>query len=254
MSRKVKLGLLFIIGYLVCLAVMLPLAPLVRYLPLPFELESPTGTLWDGGAGKISWQNVDLYEVHWKLDAPSLLKGKAKVNIYFGQGADVSGRGIVSLSPWGEWQTENVRLNLPVTWLMERQPMSLPVDIDGEVHLKLPNATSGQPWCETIDGELQWLDGELVTPVGVITPDYPLIAKLSCKAGQPRFTIDHPDSQMDLQVEGMLKADGWQLKGTIKAGEEMEPNIANSLQYVGAPAGEDDVYQLDFAGDFKKKK
>jgi general secretion pathway protein N len=247
MKRGIKFSIFGALVYLICLILTLPAATVVHYLPvkLPVQIARVSGTIWQGKAVSVRWQDLELSQVQWQFHPLSLLKGQSKLSFSFGQGLALAGKGTVSLSPWG-WQADDVRITAPLPLLMELQPMSLPVDAGGEVDLRLTHASSSEPWCEAIDGQLYWLAGELSTPIGTLSPQT-MAAELGCDAGLPQLVVNHKDDELELQANASLTADRWQLKGKLKAGAEMEPTIARSLRYVGDPDS-DGYYRFDFGG------
>jgi Bacterial type II secretion system protein N. len=48
---------------------------------LPVTLQGVSGTLWQGSAHSVVWQNMRLRQVQWDFQALALLRGKAAVNV-----------------------------------------------------------------------------------------------------------------------------------------------------------------------------
>lgn len=225
--------------FLASLIVHIPAALVLSQAPLPpaLKISGVSGTLWAGQADSVRWQNLNLGAVEWSLNVSSLLTGELEAHTRFGRGSDLglSGKGIIGYSLSGQAYAQNLMMSLPADTLLPLMKVPVPVSLDGQLELTLKSFEYAEPYCRSATGSLAWSNGNLISPVGELSPG-PVIAQLQCQDNQIKAQGQQQNGQLSAQFSASLNASrSYQAQGWFKPGAEFPQSLIPSLQWMPAP-------------------
>lgn len=238
MKQRILIALLFLVAYLGFLIARLPADLVVRYAPLPpmVSLEGVSGTLWQGQAARLQVASESFSNLSWDLEVGSLLTLSPRVALRFGQRGGLNGEALVG------WQQSRITardlvLNMPAPWLLSRLPLRLPfpLEVAGQLQLKVDEFAQGQPWCESLYGTLDWVGARADTPAGKLDLADPS-AKLLCQQGKLVAELRQSSEQVSLTGKVELMAGRQFLfQGFLKPGAELPEQMRQGLPFLGQP-------------------
>lgn len=234
---KIKIILLLVVLYLGSLLITLPVQQVVRFIPQNsgVTIGSVSGTLWDGQANHINYNNeFQLQAVKWEFDWLALLGLKLKFDIDFHNGVQaMSGKGAV-LYGFSGWSAENVVVDMSAAELMSYANITVPAEITGDLSLVIKYASQGDPYCHEVDGFAVWNNANVNSELGEVDLKSAHI-DLSCDAGQLVGDIEQKSEELTTTGKFLLKENGlYQLQGLLKPGEQLNSNIKEVFSWVGA--------------------
>nr|WP_086938390.1 type II secretion system protein N [Thaumasiovibrio occultus] len=252
MKQKVALGIGFTAVFSVSLIVHMPASWLYRQVaPLQgVALEGVSGTVFAGKAVNVRYQGQNLGHVDWQMKPWALLLANAKFAVDFGKGSDLgySGAGIVGYRFSGPYASDLVA-TMPAEKVMTFSPMPLPIEIAGQFELRLEEYQWAAPYCAELAGELIWLDGAVVSPLGNIDAGW-ADAALSCEDGAAVVKAEQESDALTSDWLVSLKANNtYVLDGGFTPGEAFPDMLRSQLRYVGNPDGKG-RYSFKFSGQF----
>ncbi|MEC8207767.1 MAG: type II secretion system protein N, partial [Pseudomonadota bacterium] len=189
------------------------------HLPKQLQLGKASGSLWDGRVMQVRFDGEQLNNVRWQLSGWSLFTGKLVGTVRFGDPrdkADISGRADFSYGLFNQSVTvKNTTLRLTVERAMERLKLPLPINAQGRVIVDLDEYSSGQPYCDSLAGEIASPNIDVQGMNGWFSIG-PLSGRLSCKSGDIAVLVD-PDNRLGLEADATLKANlDFKVAGYIK--------------------------------------
>lgn len=216
MSRFLRLTLIGVATFIVCIAVFAP-ASLVRYLIKdggPVALVGPTGTIWRG-SGDLAIAGTPIGRVNWSFAPSMLLTGDLGFDVEVrGDKVDLTGRaGASAKSGHAEFKGQFDTALLSQT--LARYDIHLPgtvtvdhVDLSAAYGARLPQ----------IRGELKWSGGDVGYRLSgrdhaVALP--PLVGFIDSSSGQPEISVYQVDDKMPLML-AKISQDGLASVGITK--------------------------------------
>ncbi|MGF1700997.1 type II secretion system protein N [Photobacterium makurazakiensis] len=238
MKYKILLGTSFSAVLVASLVAHIPASWLWQQAPKVqgLDVSGVSGTPWQGTASQVRWQGMNLGRLQWDMRVFSLLTGKVKLDVRFGQGSEMNlaGRGMVGYGSSGP-VAENLLVSLPARQVMNYVPMTVPVAITGNLELTLRNYQFAAPYCSELDGALAWTSGEVSSPLGAINPG-PVIADLSCEQGSLVAQLEQASADVSSEWTATLsQGNAYALTGWFKPGAEFPPQLAAQLKWLGNP-------------------
>ncbi|MFM4703071.1 GspN family type II secretion system protein ExeN [Aeromonas bivalvium] len=240
MKRKIWILVVFLLAWLGFLLISVPASLVARHLPLPpmVRLEGVSGTLWQGEVARLQYASESLTRLRWDLDGWSLLRLAPEVAVRFGERDGLNGQGVIGWN--GAAFGRDLTLNAPAPWLLARLPLRppFPLTAAGQLQLKVDQFVQGQPWCDSLYGNLFWYGAEAQTPAGKLLLGDPE-ARLSCL--DSTLKVDLKQGSEAVQVAGQLelKADRQYLfLGTLKPGPALPDQMKQGLPFLGQPDGQ----------------
>ncbi|MFD2179134.1 type II secretion system protein N [Veronia pacifica] len=249
MKRKISLSLLLIVVFTVSLVAHLPARLAVNYLPasMGVRLAGVDGTVWQGTAKQVSWQNKPMGRLSWEVHLLQLFLGKADVSVELRGGVNgLDGKGHVGVSFGGPYATDFI-LSAPAEMVLRNVPAPIPVTATGSVNLVVKRYEFASPWCKELDGRLNWVNGAVSSPVGDISAG-DAMANLSCNAGSLSVRGDSKSASLtsnfslELAPDQSYKVDGWFIPGS-----EFPNQLRQQLSWLGQPDS-NGRYPLKFNG------
>ena len=234
---KIKIILLLVVLYFGTLLITLPAQQIVRFIPQTsgITIGSVSGTLWDGQAKHINYNNeFQLQEAKWTFDWLGLFRLKLKLDVYFNNGVKaISGKGAV-LFGFSGWSAENVTVDMSTAELISYANIVVPAEITGDISIVIKYASQGDPYCHEIEGITTWNNAKVNSELGEVDLRSAHI-DLSCDAGQLVGDIKQQSDELTTTGKFLLKANGlYQLQGLLKPGEQLNPNIKEVFSWIGA--------------------
>jgi len=252
MKRVILLITVFVMCFLVFTIVKTPAAVALDlakpHLPKQLQLGKASGTLWDGRIMQVRFDGEQLNNVRWQLSGWSLFTGKLIGTVRFGDPrdkADISGNADFSYGLFNQAVTvKKTTLRLTVERAMERLQLPLPVSAQGRVIVDLDEYSSGEPYCESLSGEIASPNID-VKGMNNWFSIGPLSGRLSCKSGDVAVLVD-PENRLGLEADAVLKANfDFKVAGYIKPEASLPKEVHDAAKFLGRPDNEG-RYPLNF--------
>jgi len=248
--RNKLLGLCFIIvAYVSFLIGTLPAKLALSYISLPtnITITQVEGTVWQGEAKRVSFNNIDVEDVRWDTSVLALLTGSAQVYVEFGRGKNsLRGSGELGYSSAGAYAQE-FTVSASSEWLVAASNIPLPVTTKGSVKLTIAEMQQGQPWCEQLDGKLSWSNAAIESLLGNVEIDS-AVANLTCDNGAIVANIKQGSNQLKLSGIAKLENKGkYTLSAVLVPSNELPKSIRSNLRYVGKENAKGE-YKIYYAG------
>jgi general secretion pathway protein N len=180
------------------------------------RLEGVHGTIWHGGAQRLSWTGQPLGQLQWTLSRQALLgdvHGQVALDDTHWQGrAHFRRTGPQALS------LSDVHAKVPVAWL--HPYLSTPLAPGGRLHADLSELVLREGWPVQLQGVLHWEHATLDDGRGAV-PLGSLYARLEDQAGTRLLAHLGDDGHGPLSLHGQLDATplGWRLDAVLFARE-----------------------------------
>lgn len=234
---KIKLILLFVLFYLGALLITLPADKVVRFIPdnAGITVTAVSGSLWDGQAAQLTYKKqFQLQKLDWKIDWLAVTRLQLKLDIKFTDGMHaMSGKGSVLLGFSGI-SIEDLIVDSSAPELLAYISLPVPVEVSGELSLRIKNAVQGRPYCQQLDGYIDWKNAKINSDMGGVDLDSTHIG-LSCDKGLLVADLKQHSEQLTTTANFLLKEKGvYQLRALLKAGDKLEPAIKDALSWIGS--------------------
>jgi general secretion pathway protein N len=208
------------------------------------------GTVWNGGAQRLSWRSAPLGELRWTVSPWPLLRGRIGGDLALSR-PDGSLRAAYSVSFRGTLRLEDVQADLPVEALASL-PIGMPRNWRGRLSGRFEEIVVSGGWPTTLRGTLD-MDGLIApqprnTSIGsylVVIPDPAAVDET-----QDALTARVTDKEGPFSFEGRftLGADrSFLLDGTLAPRGATPPALLRSLELLG-PADADGRRPLSVSG------
>ncbi|MGF1803900.1 type II secretion system protein N [Aliivibrio sifiae] len=220
-------------------------APKVRGL----SLTGLSGTPWKGQVDSLSWQRVNYGQVQWQIDPFAILKGHAVFSVRFGRGSELElrGKGVVGYSVSMGAYAENMVVSFPVSNVMNRLPMALPVSLQGQAEISIKFFQQGKPWCKQASGEVVWSGGKIISPLGNIDPKT-AIAEVTCVDNKVTLISKQSSEDVASQFNVVLNSNrSYQVNGWFKPEEYFPSSLRSQLKWLGNPDSKGQ-YKVTYSG------
>lgn len=216
----------------------LPAHIVVNHLPLPSQLvlQGVQGTIWNGQAKQVQWQQYSLGEVQWRWQWSALFKAQTQVAVRFGRGSDVQlqGKGMVGYGLSGPFIQQLV-VSLPAQKVQPYLTLPIPLDLQGQVELTVHDYHYQAPWCKQGSGVIAWTQSEVGTPLGTLELG-PVIADISCQQNVLTMNGSQQNEQMSSEFSIELQADRrFSSQAWFKPGVDFPTTLSQQLQYLPTP-------------------
>ena len=244
-----KRGLLIVALFIIFMLVTAP-ASLVNYLApaIPgLSLGHASGTLWHGQMNRLEYKGLVVTPVRWQWQPWSLLTGEAAFKVRLGKrGSEVRGGGIIGVSPGGAF-SEALEVTLPAESLARMVKLPMRAKASGRLTLALVEARQGQPWCDTLDGQLSIDQGRL-SGAGMQLPIEQLVVSLGCRDGHLTSRLTPESNSLGLDVELALLANNRvEIDGHLASTAEQPKELRQLLRFLPKPDAKG-RYALKYSG------
>jgi len=236
--------------YLLFLIATAPMAKIMKLLPEYEHIDylGVSGSFWQGKVESVAFPEGRLSNFRWDTQWSKLFTGQLVSNVRFGGKDELSGKGTLGSGLFGSF-AENLQLSLPMSMVLEKVTLPLPLTGKGELDMNIKIASAGSPICGEFDAQLNWLDGQLVTQAGTLNFKQ-VKAVFSCVEGLPVAKITEKSEQLELELDlKLLGQKQFHLKGWIKPGAKMPKGMINTLNFIGERDGQGS-YQINMKEKF----
>lgn len=242
---------IFLSSYLVFLVATMPLILLVNTIGLPknIQVESVSGSIWQGEIAEITINNNQVQQVKTELSFWSLFTLSPQLNVTFGDAMKVGAEGKFTLTVSStKLKLNDVELFVSANDIAKQLPLPIPVTAQGNVELfftELSIDIEDKLACEQANGQVTWLRSGVVAleknvKLGKIQAD------ISCEKGDALAKITAKNN-LGLSFDARLslanqRASG---QGYIKPGAKFPAELQPALPFLGK-ADNQGRYQLKF--------
>ncbi|WP_392340433.1 type II secretion system protein N [Moritella marina] len=227
----------------------LPASLALSYVPLPdnVTINQVEGTVWRGEAQRVSFNQIEVEDVRWNTSVLALLTGSAQVNLEFGRGKNsLRGHGDVGYSSAGVY-AQDFTATASSEWLVSASNVPLPVTTKGNVKLTIAEYQQGQPWCQQLDGQLNWSNAEVESLLGTVIIESAVVT-LSCDDGAIVANMKQSSNQLKLSGVAKLENRGkYTLSAVLVPSDELPQSLRNNLRYIGKENAKGEC-KINYAG------
>lgn len=250
MKKKIVIALAGLFCYLLFLLAQAPAARVLPWVTLPPGLlvSGVSGSLWHGQIEQLSWRNLVLNKLEWRIPLTSVLLADPVIELTLHDRYTLSGS--AELGWQGGPRVRDVALKADADWLLSQSPLPLPVTASGSMQLTLAVARlTLQGECQELTGRLQWMPAEVTTPMGALQVGQAQ-ADLSCEKGALVAKLQQTSQHFSLVGRGELDAKrNYRFEGKLTSGADMPPAFAQNLNFVGQRDSQGAI-RLNYAGRF----
>ncbi len=238
MKKIAGYGLVFLLVFLTSLVVYLPAQVVVRQFPLPpqLQLAGVQGSLWQGSAEQVTWQNRNFGDVSWDLHSLALLQAKIEAAVRFGRGSalNLRGKGVVGYGISGLYARDLV-VSLPAEMALSQVKIPLPVSAQGQFELSVKDYSYQAPYCLSAQGTLAWSSAEITSPFGSVGLDQ-AIADINCAESSVTLKGNQNSNQASSEFTITLSPNNsYQAEGWFKPGDEFPEKLSSQLKWLPKP-------------------
>lgn len=249
MKSKLLMAGFVTVAYSSFLIGTLPATLALSYVSLPTNvtINQVEGTVWQGQAKRVSFNEIEVDDVRWDTSVMALLTGSAQVYVEFGRGKNsLRGSGELGYSSSGAY-AQDFTASASSEWLVRASNAPLPVTTQGNVKLTIAEMQQGQPWCEQLNGQLSWSNAAIESLLGNVEIGS-AVANLSCDNGAIVANIKQSSNQLKLSGSAKLESKGkYSLSAVLVPSNELPESIRSNLRYIGKENANGE-YKINYAG------
>ncbi|MFY2510020.1 type II secretion system protein N [Vibrio pectenicida] len=251
MKKVILLSLALFMVFLISAVVHVPAQVVLNYLPLPSQLglSGVSGSLWDGRAASVKWQENNFGAINWQLAPLKFLTGKVEAQVRFGRGSDmqITGRGTVGMSTSGPY-AYNLIVSLPVAKVLEAAPpLPIPVELTGQVELSIKSMIYDAPYCQSGTGSLVWNMDKIITPLDELTLG-PVVANFACQNSEITLNAEQRSQHVSSAADVVLSPNRtYQASAWFKPEGNFPQAFSEQLRWLPEPDGQG-RYQFTYQG------
>jgi len=218
---KIKLFILFSLLLFILLFVFLPVKHLVGFLPSDshIEIASAEGKIWKGEALQVKYQDKLIAEkLIWAIDWSALADMQLRIDLDFNNPAGgLKGQGSVSLG-WSGWSVDDLSVKANVLKMSYYFNILSAISMQGKAALEIKHASLGDPYCQQVNGYIDWDYGLLGTSLGNVDLGSSH-ADLDCESGNLVAVIKQTSSDLTSKTKVVFEKNRiFRVKGKLKRG------------------------------------
>lgn len=250
MKRWIYSVLLFLLVLAISVVAHVPASFVYSKVPpvRGLDISGISGTIWHGQANDVRWQGVNAGQLRWDFSPARLLQGKAEYSLRFGRGSDLQlkGTGAAGIGLQGLY-ADNILASMPVSTVLERVSVPVPVDVQGTVELTLNHYLFAQPWCKEAEGALVWNGSYIDSPLGALELGT-VFTDFTCNDNRIELRGEHDVPQASGSLTTELTPDmRYKLSAWFKPGAELPEAMQSQLKWLGNPEN-DGRYLFELSG------
>jgi general secretion pathway protein N len=236
------------LAYLFTVVASLPIQHVVNQLTssgLPLVIGQISGTIWQGGAERVSYRELPLGPVEWRFAPLGLLQGRIEYAIALNH-PDHTLDGYVAKGLLSEgFDLTELKGRMSADSLLKLADLS-DLSASGQLELELRELQVSGQHIVAAEGEIRWLNAGIERPVRADFGDLQFI--LSADEQAVKSDINELDGPLQVNGEFFLRPDGsYQFKGKVKANNGADPGLISLLESIGRPAGDGGIL-IDHSG------
>ncbi|MGI5310161.1 type II secretion system protein N [Rheinheimera sp. WS51] len=240
MNKSWKLISITLVCYVVFMLILAPAAWWLKLVSLPagVQLGNVSGTLSSGKVSGIQIQKLYLSDLSWQLNPWQLITGKAQFAITSGNGQQVQFPYVKSTLNYSLFglSLQDSLFRLQAVDVMPLLDMPVPIEVTGEVVLDIADYKQGEPVCDSLKGNVSWLDAKLLTLSGNWLDLQSLFATLGCDDGSLVMQTA-PDNILGLDAAFRFNSERVQLDGTVQPASSLPEEVHQAMAVLGRPDG-----------------
>ncbi len=241
MKKLFGLSILFIVAFMVFLVALMPASIALQlastYLPKQLQIGEVGGTIWQGNASAVRYQQHTFKKVNWDITPLGLLTGSVKGEFKLGAVREFD-------APYGKGSftygltdnalaLDNTQLRAQAESVIAALNLPMPLKTKGQIQLNLASAATGEPYCDVLTGSIRtnnisvqglqgWIDIEQIN------------GKLSCKSGAVALSVTEKNP-LGLQLEAEMGKGGAKVSGFVKPDATMPKQVHDAVKFLGRP-------------------
>ncbi|HIF9462062.1 type II secretion system protein N [Photobacterium damselae] len=196
-----------------------------------------SGTVWQGRADKVSWQQQSFGQAYWDVNVLDLLTAKVSADVRFGQGSDMAlrGRGEVGYTLSGGPYAKQLMVSLPAQQALNYAKLPIPLTATGHLELALQEYQFAVPYCKGLTGTLTWSQPKVGTPMGDLALGQAK-ADLRCVKGNLQASVKQSSADVSSEWSATLdQRQNYQVSGWFKPGANFPTALGSQLKWLGNP-------------------
>lgn len=217
---------------------------------LPVKLQGVSGSLWQGSATSLHWQNVQLQDVEWNLQLAALLKGQlaASLRAHLAQGGEIEGDCGISFGGTLHCSDLNVT-GLPAQALAPYLQHLMIPPLRGQFQATLDSLEWDRENLPQVSGQLEWQEaGIQLNPQSF--GQYSATLSVDADNQQQISLASAPDAAFTLDGQTTVQPDRhYQTNVNIKPGRDVDAGVKQFLGMMGKPQP-DGSYRVEQQGSF----
>jgi general secretion pathway protein N len=165
MKRLTPGLLLFLICLPIFLISTLPVRFGLKYLPenIPLQISGAQGSIWNGEAADIRWQQQSLGRFTWKLHALPLLKAELSTDFTL-KGNDLDATGSARMTRNQTLQLTDTQLQVDLSALPLSKTQLL-VTAEGKINAQIRSLHYADKLVQSADADFVWKPAHITSPV-----------------------------------------------------------------------------------------
>ncbi|GLS83464.1 type II secretion system protein N [Paraferrimonas haliotis] len=246
---KLKIIIASILLYLVFMVALFPARFAVKLAPLPnhVQLNQVSGSLWQGKVGQLVVGRYHIDQLAWEMHPWQLFTGEAALSFTVGKSrSSLRGHGDIGYGLSG-LRISQLKVIGDISYWAPSTMLPLRSKATGQVEVFIANYQQGQPYCESMQGQVEALTLDVNNQFG----EFPLgdiRLDLSCDNGKLLATASEDANQLGAQGQFSLDEGGvYQLSASIRKVDSQPEQLQKALSFLGKPDAKG-RYPLEFSG------
>ncbi len=245
-----------IISFMLALLATLPISFVLSYLPknIPIQLSQVSGTIWQGKAVSVRYQNIELGQLNWDIQPLSLFLGQLSSHINL-NGEQIKLDSDIAIHWDKTLHLSHTQAEIEASFLQNFK--KIPAKLAGTFNLNLDSVIvkipNNQPPLPLIQGKIEWHNAQVLSPVDIPLGAFRLVIKTrdQTQLGQLN-NLDTPNAPIALDTKLQLdqKYD-YQVMGKIKANKQANALLKMGINSLGK-AKADAYIPIDEKGNLQK--
>jgi general secretion pathway protein N len=221
--------------YLLILLTTFPAAPAVNLLEQQvtgLALQSVSGTVFSGKAGRVVHDGHDLGPVSWSFRPVALLLGRIEYQVML-DGPLFQGRGYLGTALGADIIAHDLVGELQPDALVNRY-LPVPVETSGTVTLTLDSMKVRDGFPSELTGIVRWTEAAILEPVALAFGK----VEVNLVSTGDAIVAEISSAGADAAVSGdltLLAADEYRMQLVLKPGAETDPGFTDMLESYGKP-------------------
>ncbi|MDC8829339.1 type II secretion system protein N [Alteromonas gilva] len=228
--------------YVVLLIMSIPAAQVVNRVKLPanVSISGVEGSIWQGQAERVQFNNTLINDLSWDISGWSLLAGRLTAELNAGNMRDASSiafKGPVSVSLFNptSFSTEDFLLYLPVARVLAEVTLPIPVAAGGRFRVNVEDLDFDNSACENMMAYGDWLNASVAGTQGPIELGT-FSAKISC--AQQQFVVDVAEPNafgLTMQAKAQQDMTNLSVSGQFKPDPSLPQEVHDAAKFFGRP-------------------
>lgn len=231
-----------IVCYLFFLIIYLPASIIVNWLALPqgIQISHVAGSFWHGEIGSLTVKDHTINAIQWKIGFSGI---HPAIKLVFSDN-NISGKADFV---WGKyWHFKGIQLNIQADYLQAISNLSIPVLIDGNVHIDINTISFNDEGCQYINGMMHWNNAKFKSLAGQIDLGN---SSLKPDCDQGKFVLvfkQHSDAITTSAIITIFQTN-YRLEALLTPGALLSPALLNELRSLAIEDSKG-VFKIEHSG------